>query len=798
MAGPPAYPADSHPSSPPSPPSVSSQSNVAFTPSATSVADSSDNEFEPTPVHSPGGPQYEDLPPSYEDARHQAVHDARNGIAPIDPNQIEAHRITLSQGPSDPEIWEYRVRGEQTDPASEQEHAPDYANHTSDKATSVPVQHVSSVESIPVGRMRSELTPPSTTSGLASTLLSQALEFTRHPTHAAPRHSPHLNRIIAIPGEGGTDRPAGEYEQFLCAYTQTLHGHAVEPDQFLDFLRGLNVLLRSTNTTANDLLQELSGGMESSSLVSQYIRGANEAFFAPRGLRVSFRSEAAILAALPLPTGPGQRDAIANRLVEEPRSAAIRAQRFTPWIEPLNIEKLPAPGEHMHRLHELGERFAGRTPSAYAVPRFSDNTSSQSGGSRATSTYENPPHSVPTPSEETQYGHGQQSGFQRGNWSPFGAPGFGPFGPPGNGPFGPAGYGPFGAPGNGPFGGPGRGPFGGPGRGPFGAAGNGPFGRRGRGCGAPGPSRQGDYSVGKEWADVGKEIGKIGEEFGKMIGDLGMQFGQQANRLGMNVQRATSGSGSQQQSAPRTNSYRQPTEDLPPSYEPASGQESGVLRGDHKIQPDYTASKTEKGKNKARDMDDDDDDDASSTSSESSDSDSDSESDDMEEYYDAQNIFDKRVRSIEEAATRGNQSAEQASRERASVQQERQRLKEKFDVKQSKRTVMRNLKKRGRELKKQHRQRKKQLRASSDDGKGKGKAKKSKEWKVEKRSYKEKRKELRREKLAAKKEWRKARQEWREARSESRKMRRGVTDGDGNRDIGQDKLVWLVIENLGP
>jgi hypothetical protein len=62
------------------------------------VADSSDNEYDPTPMHSPGGPRYDDLPPSYDDARHQAVHDVRNGIAPIDPSQIEAHRITLNEG----------------------------------------------------------------------------------------------------------------------------------------------------------------------------------------------------------------------------------------------------------------------------------------------------------------------------------------------------------------------------------------------------------------------------------------------------------------------------------------------------------------------------------------------------------------------------------------------------------------------------------------------------------------------------------------------------------------------------
>lgn len=773
MAGPPSYHADPNLTPHPSPPSVSSQSNVAFTPSATSVADSSDNEFEPTPTHSPGGPQYDDLPPSYEDARHQAFHDARNGIAPVDPNQIEAHRITRNEGPNEPEIWEYRIRGEQTDPASEQEHAPDYANHRSDKATSVPVQQVSSTENIPVGRMGSEFRSPQTTNDLASAMLSQALEFTRHQPDSAARYAPHLNRIIAIPGEGGSDRPSGEHEQFLCAYTQTLHGHGVDPDQFLNFLRGLNVLLRSTNTTAADLLHESTYGNESSSLVGQYIRGANEAFFAPRGLRVSFRSETAILATLPIPSGPGQRAAVASRLVEEPRSAAIRAQRLTPWIEPLNTEKLPSPSEHMYILHEMGERFSRQTARV--------------------NTYDDPPHSVPTRSEETYYRHDQQPGGPTGNWSPFGAPGRGPFGAFGNAPLGGFGNAP---------------PFGRPGRGPFGAAGNGPRSRRGRGhCGAAGPSRQGDYSIGKEWAEVGKEIGKIGEEFGKMMGDLGMQFGQRASRLGTDIGRTASGSNSRQQGMPRPTTYGQAHDDRPPSYQPQSGQETGIVPGDHKIQTDYVAPQREKGKGKEKyvdDLDSDSDSDTSSLSSDSSDSDSDSDSDD-EEFYDAESTFSKRLRSIDEkaaeSAAKGTKTPEEISRERAfainKLEQDKQKLESKLAAKKSKRAAMRDVKKRSRELKKQHRQRKRELRAASG-AKGKGKVKKSKEWKDQKKAYKEKKKGLRKEKLAARKEWREARKEWREAKNATRKGKAGAADTRNIEEGDQDKLVWLVIENMGP
>ncbi|RAR02795.1 hypothetical protein DDE82_005537 [Stemphylium lycopersici] len=786
MAGPPSYPADPNFSSRPSAPSISSQSNVAFTPSATSVADSSDNEYEPTPIHSPGGPQYDDLPPSYDDARHQAVHDVRHGITPIDPNQIEAHRITQSEGPNQPEVWEYRIRGEQTDPASEQEQAPDYANYTNDKATSVPVQHFSSSESIPVGRMRSEFDSSRTTSELASAMLSRALEFTRHEPDAHAQYAPHLNRIIAIPGEGGSERPAGKHEQFLCAYTQTLHGHSVSSDEFLNFLRGLNVLLRATNTTATNLLQESLDGNSSSGIVYEYIRRANDAFFAPRGLRVSFRNESEILATLPIPSGPGQRAAVATNLLEEPRSAATRAKRLTPWIEPLNTEKLPAPSEHMHRLHEMGERFSGQMP-ASGTGHF---TVSGNTGVRSVDAYDDPPHSIPTASEEAGRGCSQSSGSQgRGNWSPFGAPG------------------------NGPFGAPADGPFGRRGRGPFGAAGNGPFGRRGRGrCGASGPSQYGDYSIGKEWAEVGKELGKIGEEFGKMMGDWGMQFGQRANRFGMNVERMTNGSSLQQRGNPGS-SYTQSNDDLLPSYEPLAGQETGFVPGDHKIQSDRAPAYMEKGKMKA-----DDDDDASSISSDSSDSDydSDSDSDDDEDRPDTDAMLAERIRSIDEAATAsstlGQKTPQEISRDRdfaiEKARQGKQLIDAKFAIKQAKRAARRDVKRRSRELKKAHRQRKRELRASlsspSDGGKGKGKGKskpkKSKAWKEEKKVYKEKRKVLRKEKLAARKEWRDARMEWRRVRNETRKFRRGGVNGGAETDMvrEQDELVWLVIENLGP
>ncbi|RMZ67376.1 hypothetical protein GMOD_00001291 [Pyrenophora seminiperda CCB06] len=773
MAGPPSYPANTDLNTHTSPPTTSSHSNVPFTPSATSVADSSDNELELTPVHSPGGPQYDDLPPSYDEAQHQAVHDSRNGIAPVDPNQIEAHRITSNEGPDEAEVWEYRVKGEQTDPASEREEAPDYANYTNDKATSVPVQYA--------GGSASSSSAPD----LAAAMLSQALEFTRNEPNADAQYAPHLNRLIAIPEERAPGQFANEHRQFLGAYAEVLRGHSVRPAEFADFLYGLNVLATVTNTTARDLLDDSSNEGAPSAIVHDYIRGANEAFFAPRGLTVSFRSEPALLDSLPIPAG--RRASILEDFLEVTRGAQWRAKQLYPWIEALDadVDGNKAPSERRLRLHETGVRYVSqRKPSDasashddYPVEKLHIHHSEED---------EDPPHSVPEPSEGMRHGHGHHGrgghhhprSQRGGHWSPFGMPGHGPFGAPGRGPWG--------APGNGPFGRPGRGSCG----------------RRGRSyadCRGPsGPSQQGDAWRGNEWAEVGKELGKIGEQFGKAMGDWGIDFGKRANAWGLEVGKMASGSGSQQRSASGP-AYGQVHDDLPPSYESPHGQQSGVVHGDCKVDLSSSTSTVDKGKSKEKDIDIDIDDD-SDTSSISSDS---SSSSDDEEYPDTDAIYNARLRAIDASASaqKGKKSSEEIARERDIAIEKAQMEKENMDLKTasklSRRAANRDLRQRRRELKRQHKQKKRELR-SSYDRKGKGKAKKSKEWKEAKKEFKDKKKELRKEKWSARKEWR-------EARNESLRSRRDIGASSsfqgphqGGDQGKQDVLVWLVIENLGP
>ncbi|KAL1795319.1 hypothetical protein ACET3X_007135 [Alternaria dauci] len=754
MAGPPSYPANGDFHSRPPPPSAQSRPNVASTPSAMSVADSSDNEFVPTPAHSPGGPQYEDLPPSYDEAQDQAVHDTRNGIAPVDPSQLEAHRVTSNEGPNEPEVWEYRVRGEEPDPADEREQAPDYANHTSDKATSVPVQHVSTSESIAVGRVHREYDSKSSAfsmeAGPASTLLYHALKFARQEPDAAAQYAPHLNRLIAIPELGGPARRVDEIVTFLVAYAEVLEHHSIRPAEFADFLYGLQTLCTATKSTARELLHEPAHEYAPSTTVHDYIRGANEAFFAPRGLVVSFRSETALLEQLPIPAG--HKRTVVSNLADGSATAEWRAQQLYPWIEALDVESVPVPSERVRKLYELSERFEGWT----AAGQSSSETGAYMSGQNRDLGHEDPPHSIPGPPEDPPHslprpGARHPRGQRGGHWSPFGMSGGGPFGAPGNGPFGRRGM-------------PSRG--------------------RGRG--------RGSEWRGDEWAEMGKELGKIGEQFGKRMGDWGVEFGKRANAFGLDVGKMASGSGSGEVSQNRGTTsgqqYQQAqNDDLPPAYDPPVGQESGVLYGDEKSKvsaPEYSVSTTAdnkgKGKVPAKDHNsDDDDDDTSSLSSDSSissDSDSGSDSDsDSDENFSGVDKDLARARKL------------------------------------SIRDARRHFKERSRTLKKQHRQKKRVLKArhalnqenNTGKGKGKGKAKsklkKDPEWIEAKREYRAQRKVLRKERLAARKEWRAAKEEARRERRSARKEVRGGGKGkECVRDEGKPELVWLVIENLAP
>ncbi|KAH8728305.1 hypothetical protein GQ44DRAFT_702120 [Phaeosphaeriaceae sp. PMI808] len=766
---------------PATPLTTTSQPSAPYTPRSSSVQDDSDTEFIPTPLQSPrGGPDFDDLPPSYDEARHQAVSDARNGIAPLDPNQLEAHRLTLNEGPNEPEVWEYRMRGEELDTANEHEQAPAYDNSTNNHRSTVPIQQVQNSENIPVGRVGSRNSSSSIAPDPTAGLLTQALNFTRHEPDKDIQYAPRLTRRIAVPQQSAS----GIFPvQFCRVYAKALHTHSIRPAEFTEFIDGLNALCMAANMTVDSLLNN-SPAEATSSIVYDYIRGANEAFFAPRGLRVSFQSLSVLIEALAIPTKRGQRAGAIATALDPTATVEMRAQALRPWSEAVDTN-VPEQSTQSLVLSERAERLRTErnNKSAASVDKNED-----------------PPHS----DLDAVMDHGQAShsdgnrrgrgGHRGGPWSPFGVPGHGPFGAPGNGPFG--------APGNGPFG-----PFGRPGRGPFGHQGPPQCGRS-RGLNRSG--RPGSSQSGNEWATLGENIGKWGEDFGKKMGDWGQQFGKQAEVWGQDmgkraevwgegVSARASGSGSGSRGVPI--SRRAPSDDaLPPSYEGPTSQESGVLREDSKSTqdpPKYEEDNLHKTDTKATK-----DDDASSVSSDSSDSDTDSDDsdDDDEDLPDTQAIFLKRIQSINkqaEASTeRGKKSPEEIAKERAlaieKAEAEKTAMDLKIEEKLSKRGVRRDLKQKRRNLKREHRAKKRALKTTfvgNGKGKGKGKAKKSPEWREAKKEYREKKRELKKEKMAARKEWREARA--------SRKT--GGRVGE-KRSVGQEMtgehMVWVVVENL--
>ncbi|KAH7390984.1 hypothetical protein DE146DRAFT_618659 [Phaeosphaeria sp. MPI-PUGE-AT-0046c] len=800
MAHPPPNPTNSHANINHPPPSTSSPpSSTPFTPRSTSIADDSDAEFDPTPLQSPGGPDYDDLPPSYDEAQHQAVSDARNGVVPLDPNQIEAHRLTLNEGPNEPEVWEYRIRGEELD--AENERAPEYSNVTDNSGTTtVPVQHVESSSNIPVGRTEIRSAASSTRVDPSAELLDRALNFTRHEPDADAQYAPRLARRVAIPQENAAST-SPEQIQFPRAYAKALHAHSIRPAEFSEFLDGLNALCIASNADLDDLLHPTTPD-PTPFIVQDYIRGANEAFFAPRGLRVSLQSLSGLVEALNIPSERGQRVGALASAVDRSSTVEMRAQALHPWIEAIDMN-VPAPSAQSSLLRDMAEQVRARGEESSA----SKNGASPEAGSKHDHEHEHedPPHStLDDPTLEThRSGNSRRGRRGRGRNGPFGPPGNGPFGLPG---FGPPGFGP---------------------RSPPGCSPRGPPGYTHNGSGSSQPNNEWaalGQNMGKWGEEFGKRMGEWGQQFGKQAGDWGQDFGQRANTWGQNVgQRASGqrgGSSAQASSSGPIHGHRtsaaQTDDALPPAYQAPHDQESGVFRGDVKTSsepPQYEALNMSKGKSKATKDDIDDDDDASSiSSSSSSDSDSDSSSDsdsDSDDSTDTQATFLKRVASINQQASaasqKGKKPPEEIATERAlaieKAHKEKLDTDDKIAERASKRDLRRGWTQRRRELVREYRAKKKEMRTAhahahgakgKGRAKGKGKAKKTAEWKLVKKEFRERKKELRREKVAARREWKGKRAERMRARRE------GGRDGVG---IGQGEvvgdMVWVVVENLG-
>ncbi|KAJ4292569.1 hypothetical protein N0V90_009232 [Kalmusia sp. IMI 367209] len=570
-----------------------------FTPRSSSfpdTIDSDDDVFDPTPIHSPsGGPHYDDLPPSYAEAQQQALHDARNGIPPLNPDDLDATRLHIDE--SEVEVPQYEVPAGaevRAHRASAEEIARENRRHGSGVSGSVnvPVQQVGSVERVPVGRVQSATSTTTTTvrtpADQANVLLSTALQFTRHEPDTDARYAPRLTRCIAVPQDNVTSsgrkgkarrdgRRAGrrgdahvpgawpgtstetlstagdEPARFLRAYAKALHAHSIRPAEFLDFLDGLNALCAATDCTPADLVRSDLSSDAGIDIVRNYINATNEVFFSPRGLKVSVRSFGSLLDTIKIPEERGQRAGAVASVLDPKSTPAKRAQALHPWIEALEMD-VPEPSIAVLTLKEMGEKFRSTStsrdaPSANERPQPRDTEKSAlereyAERERDAGDTEDPPHSIPgeypQPAESPHppfggwRGRGSGARGRGGPWTPFGAPGHGPFGHPGHGPHGPPGFTHFGPPGHGPHGPPGFGPFGPPGHGPWGPANRGPFGPPGTIPWGFQP-RGGSGSGGNGWEALGHSLGKLGEEFGKRMEAWGDQLAKDASSWGNDI-----------------------------------------------------------------------------------------------------------------------------------------------------------------------------------------------------------------------------------------------------------------------
>jgi hypothetical protein len=750
------------------------------TPRPASHADGSDTEYNPTPLHSPGGPQYEDLPPSY----HDALTDAHNGVTPLDPNQLEAHRLTSNEGPNEPEVWEYRLRGEPSDDQVDApELAPAYEGHVNNLASTVPIQHVSNSEHIPIGRVGTRSASSDTNDDPLCSLLNRALEFTQHQPGADVQFAPRLERYIAVPQQEHGGSPAGPCEpvQILRAYAEPLRAHSISPVEFVEFLDGLNVLSNATEASTSHILHSISDP-ESSSIVLDYLRGANEAFFAPRGLRVSLRSLEDILRSVGVTAQTGDEN-VSDAFRTILRGADSRqsyVQALYPLVEALE-ENVPRRSAHMETLVDESYKIRSRSHTKSSAVH---NTSKQSSFA-ISGQFEDPPHSLPEPMAYPHRPHStdshrntthrtstRRSGPQELDRS---AP-VGPFGS--HGLFDPLGTGPFN-----------RHSFG---RGRARGRGRRGFGQRPERPEVPGPAQ--------DWQALGQNIGKMGQEFGKMMSEWGQQTGKQAAALGQEIGReaqmrfgnaGSSGSASRGQppqynqappygEAPRYD--RAPDYDEAPPYSgpagqktysgPAGqgtysgpvGQETGVYHGDVKV-PAISVDSKSAGKQAVKDKDHDDDDD--------DDDDSDDDASSISSFS-----SDSSLSSCGSSDSDGQRAA-----------------------KASRRAVLSSFKQRRRDLNREYRAKKASLRAAQTQqgkgkGKGKGKATKSKEWKEAKRAYRAKRKELKRERADSRRAWKKAQREAKQARREGKRAVRRTGSDVGDNDDALLERVWLVVENL--
>lgn len=859
--------------------------NAPFTPRSTTFPEDIDSDpdfdgFDPTPIHSPSGPNYDDLPPTYDEAQQQALQDARAGIPPIDPENLEVHRMVLSDTRPPPHpLGEQQSRSGSSlllDPNA-YEFEPQNRPNANGLGVTVSVQQVASSEMIPVAHVNVRSTPSSVSNSAppepTSVILNRALAFTLHEPAADARYAPRLVRLVAIPqtsaplpsrqepsGRGRHDRCGGRRDRhrrhhghhvpgqwpesnassstlhsdasstlvqpvgFLRAYAKVLHAHDIRPAEFTEFLDGLNSLCLATTTTSPDLVRNENNASSAgnSSIVQNYINATNEAFFAPRGLKVSLRSLSYLTDTLNIPEERGQRSGAIASAIDVKSSPDQRAQALYPWVEPLETN-VPAPSTQTLITQEMSERLHQQAHPETRSASIEENSPQYTNLEKpqAASHDMDPPHSVPEATTAQTNNVGTFPPFPTfppiptqnvpgawGSWAPQNGSGVGQRG---------RGWGP----GHSPWFPPGQ-------RGGPWSRGSGPQ------CGAYGGG-PGGMGHANNWAAWGESVGKWGEAFGKRMEIWGENFGKRAEQWGQSVEKQGEQMGQRAERwgedfgrraetwgqnvearfsgcpAPNNQARGQPGMQSSTNVtgssaaaaergpEGLAGQQTGIMSGSPHIET-KGEKKTKKLEKKAAQSsnantaeDDDDDDDASSISSTSS-SDSDSDDEDPESYPDTSALFLARIQSINATAaasrSKGKKSPTEIDRERdlaiekASAQKTALDLK--IEEKRNKRAFKQAWRERRREFKRTHkhsrREWKKERRAKKQDGASK------KEIRELKRRQMEEYRGWKKEYVAMREE---ARGEWK-ARGKGKNK-----DSEGGLERKGDEMVWVVVENLG-
>jgi hypothetical protein len=436
------------------PPPASVASSTPFTPRNSTFPDGLDSEsefdaFDPTPVHSPTGPHYDDLPPTYDEAQQQALQEARSGATHPDPNDLEVRRLTLShQQPPSFEAPHTNVNTNTSAPQRSRtsliedpnayEFEPENRPNAHGLGRTVPIQQAGSSERIPVGRSNPPAAGlPTYGSVNAAALLERALGFTQHRPDADVRFAPRLSRLVAIPQEGvppsnhrkhrGGRHGRGKWRrergresndaqqvpgqwpsspsnstsnveagstqvplQFTRAYSKALHAHSIRPAEFTEFLDGLNAICNATSvnlsTLSNDNPSSDSIDDTLPAMVREYISRANTDFFAPRGLTVRFQTLDELVQVLQIPEERSQRAAAVASALDESVTTEKRAQGIYPWVEALETG-LPGPSSRTLVMREMGDRYRNQPTSPYVnYPNEKE---------RYNEDDEDPPHSVP-------------------------------------------------------------------------------------------------------------------------------------------------------------------------------------------------------------------------------------------------------------------------------------------------------------------------------------------------------------------------------------------------------------------